>query len=712
MRYKILILLLITLLSFSVLGCSAPSEELEIPVESVQLNVSETSLTVGENFLINATILPNDATFKTVIWSSSDESVVTVNEGYITAVSEGVATVTAKTLNNLCTTCIVTVSKGEEVTEIYFDNENVTCEIGEEIQLLPKILPIDAYDKTLTWSTSDVNVVVVEDGLITAIASGTATITATTTNGLSAECFVTVQFKNIDIESIALNFTTYSCKVGESFVLSETILPSNATNTKVFWESSDNSVAIVSNGTVVGVGLGIATISVTTENGKSATCLVTVLNSNDETEEGDKTEDNDDDTTSDVILVERIELPFTEKECVVGESFDVVAIVLPNTAVDKTLTWSSYDQTIATVTNGHVKPVGIGNTVITVQSSNGIIAEFNLSVLPLKEFDSIFEDKIFVFDGQVKSLVVENVPENTIITYQNNDQTNIGDYEVFVKLEKSGYVSATFSATLKIVAQSYEITYVLNCEDATNNNPSTFQTFSELELLSPESKTFDFVGWYLDDEFKKPIKYIAYDCFENITIYAKWENRYEITGSIITTISKYAKENVKALTIPSCINGVYITGIGDRVFENSVLETVTIPKEIVSIGQEAFATTTLKVVNFEPNSRLKTIGESAFSDTAIESIIIPKSVESFGESVFECCYQLQNVVFEYGSIIQEISPYLFYECVVIETIYIPKSVERIADGAFYGCDSLKNVYIYRKLQNIGDLEKDLIKYLD
>ena len=710
MRYKIFTLLLAIVLSFSVLGCSAPSEDLEIEAKSLQLNVSELNLTVGENFLINATILPNDATFKTVIWSSGDENIVTVVEGYVTAVSEGTTTVTAKTLNNICATCVVTVIKGKEVAEISFLNKNVTCAIGDKVQLIPTILPVDAYDKTLTWSTSNQSVVVVEEGLITAVASGTATVTATTANGLSAKCFVTVEFKSVEVESITLSHTTYSCNVGDSFILSESILPSNATNTKVSWESSDNTIAVVSSGTVVAVSCGTATITVKTENGKSATCVVNVVKQNDDTEENDKTED--DDVTSDVILVEKIELSITEKECVVGDSFDIFAEVFPNSATDKTLTWISRDQTIATVTNGHVETCGIGKTVISVKSANGVTAELNLTVLPLNEFNPVFKDEIFIYDGQVKRLFVENVPENTIITYQNNGKTNIGEYEVIVKLEKAGYVTTEFSAILKIVAQSYNITYVLNCEDATNSNPSVFQTFSEIELLPIDSKTYDFVGWYLDSGFNQPIKRIPRNCFEDITLYAKWESRYELSGSTITAISLYAKENLKTLTIPSYINGIKITGVGDRVFENSALEAVTIPKDVECIGQEAFATTTLRIVNFEPNSKLKTIGKSAFADTAIQSITIPKSVESLGESAFECCYQLKDVNIEDGSAIQEISPYLFYECVSLETIRIPESVIRISDGAFYGCESLKSVYIYRNLYDTGDLDKNLIKYLD
>ena len=166
---------------------------------SIELNETSAEITEGGTMQLTATVLPEDATDKTVTWVSSDESVATVDEnGLVTAVSPGTATITATTNDGseLSASCAVTVLPNIVLaTSMDLNQSNAEVNVGETVQLTATMLPEDATDKTVTWASSDESIAAVdENGLVTAVAPGTATITATTNDGseLSASCVVTV----------------------------------------------------------------------------------------------------------------------------------------------------------------------------------------------------------------------------------------------------------------------------------------------------------------------------------------------------------------------------------------------------------------------------------------------------------------------------------------------------------------------------------------
>ncbi|NJM15137.1 MAG: T9SS type A sorting domain-containing protein [Bacteroidales bacterium] len=153
---------------------------------------------------------------------------------------------------------------------------------GETAMLFATVVPAFAPDLSVSYSSSQENVAKVDanTGVVTAMGGGTATITVTTADGgLTDQCIVTVTGATVPVESVSLSETTKDVLAGESFVLTATILPANASNKSVSWSSSKESVATVTpNGNVTGVAAGTATITVTTTDGtKTATCLVTVL---------------------------------------------------------------------------------------------------------------------------------------------------------------------------------------------------------------------------------------------------------------------------------------------------------------------------------------------------------------------------------------------------------------------------------------------------
>ena len=169
-----------------------------ISISSITLDTTSEVLTaIGKTVQLTPTVLPNDATNKNVVWSSSNTAVATVSEtGLVNAVGSGTATITATAADGsgVTATCEVTVKI--PVTSITLDKTSeMLTEMGQTIQLTPTVLPDNATDKTVTWSSSNPAVATVSDtGLVTAVGEGTATITAMAADGsgVTATCEVTV----------------------------------------------------------------------------------------------------------------------------------------------------------------------------------------------------------------------------------------------------------------------------------------------------------------------------------------------------------------------------------------------------------------------------------------------------------------------------------------------------------------------------------------
>lgn len=142
-----------------------------------------------------ATVLPDNADLKTVTWESDNEAVATVDkDGKVTAIAEGTATITATSdmVEEVVAEC--TVSVETFVTGVTLDNETLALTVGgSDGTLTSTVAPEDATDDSVVWTSSDEEVVIVENGVVTAIGVGTAIITVTTVDGgFTAECEVTV----------------------------------------------------------------------------------------------------------------------------------------------------------------------------------------------------------------------------------------------------------------------------------------------------------------------------------------------------------------------------------------------------------------------------------------------------------------------------------------------------------------------------------------
>lgn len=160
------------------------------------------------------------------------------------------------------------------VTGISLNQSSVSLEVGGTVSLTATVSPSNATDKSVTWQSSNTGVATVAGGVVTGVAEGSASVTATA-GGKSAKCEVKVERKVVAVTGVSLNKTSLTLSPGGSFQLEATVSPSNADDKTVKWTSSDDSKVTVENGLVKAVSPGSATVTATA-GGKSSECKVTV----------------------------------------------------------------------------------------------------------------------------------------------------------------------------------------------------------------------------------------------------------------------------------------------------------------------------------------------------------------------------------------------------------------------------------------------------
>ena len=215
-------------------------------------------------------ITPENATDKSVTWESSDSDIVSVDDnGIVRGKSNGTAVITARTSNGLTANCTVTVLV--PAVSIQLSHDSMTLEKGRSKYITAGLSPSDSTD-VIIWTSDNPSVAEVYKGQITAKEAGTVVITATTTNGLTASCTVTVVIPAISIQLSQKNITL---KEGENKSITAQILPYDSTDT-IKWRSGNPSVAEVYNGRIAAKKAGTAIITAYADSGVQANCTVTV----------------------------------------------------------------------------------------------------------------------------------------------------------------------------------------------------------------------------------------------------------------------------------------------------------------------------------------------------------------------------------------------------------------------------------------------------
>ena len=237
------------------------------------------------------------------------------------------------------------------VTSVTMSPGALTLSVGQPPQTLTAtVLPQNASNKGVTWSSSNTGAATVANGTVTAIAPGNATITVTTNDGgKTASCNVTVI---IPVASISLNESAIELMQGRQFTLTETVTPADATIKDVIWNSDHPEIAAVNNGFVTAMAVGQAIITATSvqDVAKKAQCAVTV--------------------TPLVIPVTGITLNKTLLTLDIDQEETLTATVLPANATNPAITWSSDKPAIADVSQtGEVTALAAGTAAIKVASA-------------------------------------------------------------------------------------------------------------------------------------------------------------------------------------------------------------------------------------------------------------------------------------------------------------------------------------------------------
>ena len=519
------------------------------PITGVTLNKTSLELERGETSKITATVTPSNADGdKTVVWSSNKTSVATVaTDGTVTAVGKGNATITATTSNGKTATCTVTV--GVPLKSISFENNvtEKTINKGENFTLNVVYNPTDTdASKTITWSSTDTSVAKVENGKVTAVGSGETTITATSTNGKKAECKVTVVNPLV---SISIKDST-SIQYGQTEQLVVTYNPEDTTDDKtISWTSSDSSIAeVASDGTITAKKVGTATITAKTSNNKTATCNVTVLpvelNSiaikeqniilnknenktltvtyNPENTTDDKTvtwESSDDTVVSIdnngtikalkagtvtitakvgsktantkvtvVIPLEAISLNETDKSLLKNETVNLQVTYNPeDTTDDKTVEWSSTDESVAKVENGKVTALKAGTSYIKAKVGEKEVSCKISVIVPLTGI-KLNKATSELLKGQSDTLVATLTPEDTtfvgIPTWKSSDESVAKIENGKVTALKAG--TTTITATIVDGEDEYSATCDITVSEIPLNTITIDKADFELSIADTE----------------------------------------------------------------------------------------------------------------------------------------------------------------------------------------------------------------------------------
>lgn len=267
-----------------------------VPLKSINIIQENITLKKGNSVLLEISLEPVDAKTTDLVFYSDNTAIATVNEnGFVNAIDYGTTTITVKneegTLSDSITVNVTetgtTVINPVSLQLVGLSNG---ISVGKTAEVLKILLPSNATNQELVWSSSNPSIATVNNGIVTGVSAGTCKIIASTTNNISSSIEITVQPNVVAVEEILVKENSINMQTGETRLINYTIKPDNATNKKVLYTTSNSNIVYVnSNGIMAAVSAGEATITITTEDGKkTATINVTVTgeSSNSSTQTG------------------------------------------------------------------------------------------------------------------------------------------------------------------------------------------------------------------------------------------------------------------------------------------------------------------------------------------------------------------------------------------------------------------------------------------
>lgn len=362
------------------------------------------------------------------------------------------------------------------VMDLNVDVSTLNLQAGQSCQITASISPSNAYNKTLEWTSSNSYVASVnENGYVTAKHVGEATITCITTDGSNLSQSVLVDVRSPLVNEIKLNYESLVLFEDNDFQIIATVLPSDAASKALIWTSSNPSVATIDqNGYGHTNNEGLCTITATALDGSmvSATCEIIVK----------------------PVLVSNISLNHTSVNLIIGDSQVLTATVTPDNAKNKSISWTSSDSNIASVSSdGVVTALKEGTVTITAKALDGsnveascvvnvkpiLVSSISLNTSELKigldetyqlvcailpenatnksvSWSSSAPDVATVYDGLVQPIKVGR----SVIVASTNDGTNLSAYCIAEITEDAGIYSVSVDTSLYITTSPNTISVI------------------------------------------------------------------------------------------------------------------------------------------------------------------------------------------------------------------------------------------------------------
>ncbi len=411
-------------------------------VEGIALPSSKVCA-IGSTVTLTPTFTPEYVTNKNVTWTSSDNSVATVDsKGVVKGISEGSAVITAVSEDGgFIAECTVNVERFPDSVSLNY--ASIRLKVGGKKTLIETVLPYDATNQEVTWHSSDPSVATVsKNGVVKGIKGGTATITVKTKRGgIKTKCYVTV----IEgVSSVSIKNAPETMYKGQTYTIKATVKPSTANNKKVTWKSSHPSVIKIDSetGKMTALKTGRAKITVTTDDGSfTASCKITVTKK---------------------INVLGVSLNKTKKTVPKGKSYTLVPSFTPANASDKSVIWSSSDEKVAKVSSkGVVTALKAGTAEITCTTVDGkYTARCKVTVTVPVSSVKLSKTKISIGTGRsytLKAVISPSDATNKNVTWSSSDSK-------IATVDKNGTVKGLKKGTAVITAKTADGSLKAKCK--------------------------------------------------------------------------------------------------------------------------------------------------------------------------------------------------------------------------------------------------------
>ena len=680
-------------------GISASTTLHVVPLKVQTMQFTEPKVSVCRTKTVKLTLSLNspEVDNKTIKWTSSDNSIVTVEENaeasypleaIVTAHKVGTAIITAEAQDGsgVKTTCEVEVVPPLLVSDI----ELITTSVVKTIPTLleTNVLPAEADNKKLTWTSLTPTVATItEDGMITGLKKGTAQVKATTMDGSNISKTFDVQITCLAISSISLP-SVFSVVKTDKKQLEYTVYPAASDSQKLKWSSNHTDIASVdeNTGVITAHKVGDAIITATATDGSEISASTTIHVT--------------------PLKVSNIEI---EKEIKLLRTTTVtlVATITPELADDKTLSWASEDESIATVTQeGVVRGVNVGTTNITAtaKDGSGVSATCKVTVNPVTinlSTNTINLQKGSAYVEQTATVLPEN--------YEHKDVVWTTSGNGVASVDKNGHITAnkpgvdTLRCSLSYDSHIYSECRVIVYED---NVVYVGGLYYLLKGTTDENREATVTSIYGG-------KNTSLDA-NNVAQY--YSGTINIPETIIYDGNKYTVRKVGsyAFNCQNELQSIYIPRTVTEVEPHAAIKAeklnrvnVADESELVNIGEEAFKWCTgLKRFTFDGTSlKMKSIDKAAFREcTALERFtwMGNTTVKTIGHSAFYDCPALEKVLWNGKSELKTIQDYAFFKCISLNNFEMPNTTLSVGNSSFRYNASLTNIHLSNSLNYIDE----------